>query len=178
MIALLAPFLFSCERKCTSTDGILTNNELSWVSYTGSEILVFKNLQGITDTLRVGSRLIQNNAGTTEDNPCKHTYQSLSIDINDQAYLDLVSFGITISHHDTWNHGQASVNQGSHTFSLTDFTPQNNILINGNLYNSVYIMSIDTSGFSVPAVWKIYYTKSGGILKYEFTQGDVWEKIN
>jgi hypothetical protein len=177
VFALLSLTLYSCGKKCTSTSGLLTSDELSWIPYSGGEKLIFKNQNANIDTLYVGQRIVGTNSGTTEDHPCTHPHQE--IDISTSDFLSTASFGIYIAHGDQWNYGGAKGidANGVSSFQFTNYTPQNNISINGNIYNSVYVMNIDTSTYTVPTIWKIYYTKANGILKYEFTKnGGVWEK--
>lgn len=176
-LIFLSVTLFSCEKKCSSTTGLLTQDELSWISYSGGEVLIFKSQQNVIDTIHIGNKIISSSAGTSEDHPCTHPFQSVAVNISD--FLDIVNLRLYNSHNDQWNSGAPSIEDsyGEHGFLFLNFTPQNNISINGNIYNSVYVMNIDTSTFTSPTIWKIYYTKANGILRYDFTKnGGVWEK--
>jgi hypothetical protein len=165
-----------CKKDCEDVDGNLTPAERSWFSYSGGEILIFKSNLNLIDTCHVGSENSQYNLGYQQkEDACEHHQQMVSYKIDNSHFYFLLS----VSHHNEWNpSGTAAINVQYRNFIFTDFTPQNNVLINGILYNNVYIMTTDTNGFSSQAVWRIYYTKLKGILKYDLTQGEQWVKIN
>jgi hypothetical protein len=185
---MITAMFASCEKTKTCQDkyAYLNSNELSWLSYSGGEVLVFKNNFGIYDTTTVSNREFSfagEHAPSDPKHECSNLYQIGSVKLNwsDSAFV------IGVSHYDqdhTENNNSASIGidlnylNGSFQFArFSDITPQNNITINGSIYNDVYVMNIDTTYYSKPTVWRIYYTKQHGILKFDVTQGQEWVKI-
>ena len=111
---------------------------------------------------------------------CRRSLQEMTFVLDDMIYPD---FKLTAIHSNQWfidNNSDISysANYKIVDFVFADFTPQNNVLVNGNNYNNVYIMTCDTSKLTNPNVWRIYYTKQNGILRFDVTQGLQWERIN
>lgn len=169
--------LISCKKKCEDEQGLLTTEERSWLSYSGGEKLIFKSNNNQYDTLNVSDRIEYNTAvshGSSGD--CHPKQQSIVCRIvsHPPVLMDLTTY-----HKNQWSPtGKAFILTGGSVFNFLDYNPQNNILINGKTYNDVYIMNVDTSLFISKQIWCIYYTKQKGILRYDLTQGEYWEKIN
>ena len=136
----------------------------------------------LKDTFQVGNPT-HNGSNGHSDYPCQHHQDAIYYKIsNAQNNLD---FRIDVSHNAQWNPGVAGISASvldsnfsrfNSSFIFSNFSPQNNIVINGQTFNNVYIMTRDSANFY--GVWKIYYTKANGILRYDFSHGDYWEKNN
>ena len=184
LIIILSVFIFitSCKKKekdCVDVEGDLSTEELSWLSYSGGEVLIFKSNVNLTDTFHVANKDCFYNVGYHEsEDPCQHHQQCCSVQALNYHYV----FTIGACHYNQWNR-DGSVYLGYSQFEpfiFTDYTPQNNILINGHYYNDVYVMSTDTTSanFHAPGIWRVYYTKQNGVLRYDVTQSQFYERIN
>ncbi|MEP7264758.1 MAG: hypothetical protein ABI772_09675 [Bacteroidota bacterium] len=169
--------IISCKKKCEDEEGLLTADELSWFSYAEGQTLIFKSNGNELDTFTVSAK-------TTYDTPVSHG-SSGSCDPRQQSMFYVIKdnylTGFNVSSYHNNEHtpdGRAFIITTDAVFNFTDFSPQNNILVNGNTYNDVYIMKTDTVNYD-PRIWCIYYTKQNGILRYDLTNGGgQWEKIN
>jgi len=65
---------------------------------------------------------------------------------------------------------------GNTTFA--GFVLQNNSMINGNTYNNVYVMQVDTATISTNIAWRFYYTKENGLLRSDLKERGNWEWVN
>jgi hypothetical protein len=190
LVCLLIELLISsCEKDKTCHDkyAYLNPDELSWLSYSGGEVLIFKSNDGIYDTTTVTNRNFSFAGEHSPSDPkheCTNLYQIGSIEIN---WRDS-SFAIFVSHYDqdhAQNKNSASIGLGLNYLDgyfqfgrFSDLSPQNNISINGSIYNDVYIMSIDTTYYLQPTIWRIYYTKQEGLIKFDVTHGQEWIIVN
>ncbi|MFI5220414.1 MAG: hypothetical protein ACHQNT_13095 [Bacteroidia bacterium] len=177
LIIIISAFIFfaSCKKnECEDAEGNLTAEELSWLSYAGGESIEFKSNNNLRDTFYVGNKT--NYDYLVSSSGCNAHQQSISCKIQNHA---TTSFVIWTKHKNEWSpEGKALIATSSDVFVFSDYSPQNNILINGNIYNNVYVMAVDTPAPNPKHIWRIYYTKQTGILRYDFTQGEQWEKIN
>lgn len=55
-----------------------------------------------------------------------------------------------------------------------------NIEIDSVIYNDVYVIIADTNSNSIQYtdIWKLYFSKSQGLIKYDCLNNMTWEKIN
>jgi hypothetical protein len=158
LVIVFGMILFGgCEPKCQD-DPNLTADELSWLPNTNGQLIIFKNDSGLVDTFIV-NRSFESSVGQTDGNGCTHSFQT--------GYNDIGSaFRILVSHYNQWNIG--NINSASlNGFKFSNYTPQNNVIINGISYNNVYILDFGT-----------YYTRQNGILQFDNPIGTHWVKIN
>jgi hypothetical protein len=169
-------FICSCNKKCEDEEGKLTVEELSWIPYSGGETLIFKGNNNQTDTLKVDDNVIYNTPVTgMNSSSCEPKQQSMICKISGS----MRAMDISTNHKNEWSpDGKPYILTSVAVFNFMDYNPQSNILINGITYNDVYIMNVDTSLFTNKNIWRIYYTKQNGILRYDLTHGEQWEKIN
>src|SRR5690242_5264269 len=110
---LIALLLSSCEKSKTCHDkyAYLNSDELSWLSYAGGEVLIFKSDDGIYDTTTVTSRYFSfagEHAPSDPKHECSNLYQTGAVEVN---WSDS-SFVISVSHYDedhTQNKNSASI---------------------------------------------------------------------
>ena len=170
--------LSSCTKDtCEDKYYYLTNDEISWLSYSGGEVLIFKSNDGLYDTSKVSNRILNYEGKHIFESKCSELYQNGLINIP----LADSGFSIVVKHIDN---SASIILPIPHTNSyfqfakFSDFSPQNNISINGTTYNNVYVMNLDTTNFLQPTVWRIFYTKQNGILKFDITKGQNWTRVN
>ncbi len=166
--------LGGCQPKCED-DPNLTADELSWINcFRNGQMLIFKSDTGSYDTAIIYKKV--EITGTLADSKgCPHSCQAGSV------FLDGLKlnhgFGIFVSHYNQWypnnqNSAKISYDIINSGIRFSNNTPQNNVAINGNTYNNVYILS----GLPGPAF--IDYTKLNGVLSFDDYNGHRWVKIN
>ena len=177
--------IFSCNKTCVDNDINCTSTELSWLVYQGHETLFFRRNDGIFDTILVSGRgsyinMVQNCCG----DKCDHHFQSVEINMGSNHYnYGSVYADIKIWHSNQWT-GQLTPYIGMSIFDEgflpLNVTPQNNIIVNGINYNNVYIVQEDTTqyNYTQPGPWRVYYTKSNGVIREDITNGKYWELVN
>lgn len=178
-VAVALMFITSCgEKKCEDPDanGYVNAEEETWLSYTPGEMLIFRRDIILVDTFWVGNRISEASPKQQIGDPCIYSQETLKCPISNRHGRD---FELSVSHQNKYYVGSAGiVYDQQHMLKFSDYSPQNNIIIHGNTYNSVYIMTRDTTSFQSPDVWRFYYTKQNGILRFDITQGQQWERIN
>jgi hypothetical protein len=156
IIIIGAILLNSCETKC-SDDPDLNAQELSWFNcYTNGQIVIFKSNTGLIDTFTVLKEFEISVSGT-DNNGCQHTYQKEIVDVG--------GVECSVSHYNQWN-PQNLNSVVVDVYKLSNYTPQNNVIVNGITYNNVYVMD------------STYYTKQNGILAFPGYPGVEWYQIN
>ena len=168
IIILFFTSFLSCKRECKE-DGSLTPDESAWISYVGGEQLIFRSNLGDTNYVTVDNVEIYFSP-IGEDGNCPRTQQNKLVTVS--------PFQIAIRHGYAYWSGISEGNMDP--FFFKDYPSQNNIVVNGNSFNNVFVMTKDTTGWypASKSVWKIFYTRQNGILKYFVTGGTAWEKIN
>jgi hypothetical protein len=178
-IIVMCSVFISCGQECQD-DPNLNAQDLSWISmYSSDQLLHFKSDTGSIDTLIITfDDLTMGNS----DNGCIYKDQNDIVSANffDGSFSSVGNqiFDINIQHGNKYYyslqfpHGVPSLAQlNGHNFS--DYTPQNNIVINGISYNGVYVMP----NYNIPNNF-IYYTKQNGVIAYDDNNGHQWVKIN
>jgi hypothetical protein len=148
-----------CEPKCQD-DPNLTAADLSWVPYTKGQVLIYKSNSGLYDTVVVDSS-INYSIGGINGNNCQHVLQ--------YAKYDVGNISIFVTHYNKYavNTSVFSVDiRYYNDYEISNLTPQNNIVLNGNTYNNVYVVD------------SIYYTKQKGIIAFQGNPGVQWVLIN
>jgi hypothetical protein len=122
---LIGMGFWSCEPKCTN-DPDLTADEISWFNcYTNGQVFIYKSNTGLYDTNKV-VKYIAGGSLPTEDYQCPHVYQKEIVEVGGTE--------MTVSHYNKYfpqNLNSASI--GPYRFS--NYTPQNNVVVNGITYN-------------------------------------------
>src|ERR1035437_1858033 len=190
IIIFITCLLFvSCKQECND-DPNLTTTELSWLSYNGGEVLIFKSNSGLYDTAKIQNRVIGlYSCQTHSPSQCKHQTQEASVsgDFNIQDF----NFEIHVGHLNSdcsgcGNYPYLTRYNPDNGLYFSNFNPVNNIVINNISYNNVYILTEDTTHWiSQPIseqgatdIWKIYYTQQNGILEFDYWHGLSWIRIN
>jgi hypothetical protein len=151
--------IVSCEPKCTD-DPNLTSDELSWLPYTNGQMLIYKSDTGSFDTAYVQT-LFTTGDCVNDNNGCTHCYQigGDRIKFNNGSEID-----ISVEHYNKWF--PDNLNSAFMYEKFSNVTPQNNIILNGNSYNNVYIIG------------GVYYIKGYGVIAYTTYGVTKWVRIN
>ncbi|HSY77792.1 MAG TPA: hypothetical protein VK890_13080 [Bacteroidia bacterium] len=161
--------MYGCVPECGfDTNPNLTSDELSWLSYSNNQRVIFQNETGIMDTFTaVRSVQVMPPYHSQGSSPCDGGYQSGKITLGQ-------TLSIYIAHYYQFyanNQNSASINETK----FSNAAIENNDTINGKIYNNVYVLSVDTTIYrSSDWVYKIYYTKANGVLKYYTSGNHVW----
>jgi hypothetical protein len=111
------------------------------------------------------------------NNPCDVGCQGGTIELSPYIYnkkLSSFEFILNVTHdYPEYSENYNSANM-DYDYRFSNYTPQNNIIINGVTYNNVYVISMDTVGHASPAVWQVYYTQAKGILQFNSGGGHTW----
>ena len=145
-----------CGKDCRD-DPDLTADELSWLSfYTNGKKVIFKSNSGLYDTLEVRINFEYFKSSFEKGN-CQYSCQ--------YAWGEGGGPNVNVKHYNQfWTSSYSPPSIGQYKFS--NYTPQNNIVVNGITYNNVYVMD------------STYYTKQDGVLAFPGYPGVEWYKIN
>ena len=177
--------LSSCQPKCQD-DPNMSADELAWFNcFVGGRTLIFKSNTGLYDTAKPGNISLSLSTCSNQDD-CSHanTFAQLNFGFSHHIYGDKPNHFIVTHYNQYCPNGYEPITlyiNSSYGLKLSNYTPQNNITINGKTYNNVYIMATDTIPFTPLnpcTIWRFYYTKNDGILEYDWSQGVQWVKIN
>lgn len=176
LIVCICFSIISCKKKCEDEEGLLTADELSWFSYAEGQTIVFRSDSNELDTFTVSSKVTYNTpVSHGSKGSCDPEQQYMFYNIGNGI---LNGFSVNSYHNNEHTpDGRAFIMTTDAVFNFTDFSPRNNVMVNGNTYNDVYIMTTDTVNYSV-RVWQIYYTKQNGILRYDLTKGGGQWEVN
>lgn len=190
-IIFISVLFSTCKKRDTpppcQDDLNLTADDLSWNPYTNGEIIVFKSNTGLYDTGKIRSWVGFSDGGK-DANGCEHLTQILNVDIDSFQINTGKIFELFVGHYNKWMNGPFpndaeyygfySGGYGGSGATLSNLTPQNNIIINSITYNNVYIISKDTTQNTNPQdIWRMYYTKQQGLLEFDCWHGLSWFKI-
>ena len=182
ILALLALLLcglviqISCKKDNCKDCSQLSNEELSFICYNQGDKVVFKNdIMNIMDTLLITYKY-------TERLYCNSTYcgENGAIFANFTFSYLLNGGGIGILWHgDIPKFGFSGPNTTDYDFPLSGNTQT--VTINTIAYNDVYVVQMDStsiaSEYKVKIPWKIYYSKSKGLIRLYMVNGQTWSKL-
>ncbi len=178
IIMFIIPLLISsCRKKCEDHHTVCNPEQLSWLLYNGSESVIFQRNDGVFDTA-----FRQNHFYEAELHPA-------SMDGRECAYYTEIYYNDLNGKHIIAGLVINAQDNDEHLFTIDTFTqfsiggtPQNNISIHGITYNNVYEDHVpDTTYFATlnnSKAWRVYYSKSYGLLRVDRTKGVFWERIN
>ncbi|HXB10884.1 MAG TPA: hypothetical protein VNZ45_02775 [Bacteroidia bacterium] len=191
LLSCIILFLFyGCDNTgCSySPSANLTSSELAWLScYSSTETLTFKNELGNTMNA-VSSFGEETNAPEhSMEDKCDVGVQTggsgLGFYNNSYTYF-ICGIQIWISHYYpdyplNLNSACITCTNTYNTFKFSNYTPQNNVMINGKPYNGVYIVQMDSSKkvvgpYIIPYIWQVYYNQANGILQFNTGGGHTW----
>jgi hypothetical protein len=189
VIFIFCLLFVSCKQECND-DPNLTSSELSWLSYNGGEVLIFRSNSGLYDTVYIQNKNIDlNSCQTNSSSKCQHQTQEASISGNFK--IQPFYFEIHVGHINSDCSGCGYYPYltryiPDNGLYFSNFSPVNNIVINNITYNNVYILTVDTAHWipqpiseqDATDIWKIYYTKQNGILEFDYWHGLSWVRIN
>ncbi|HWY98887.1 MAG TPA: hypothetical protein VNY36_07380 [Bacteroidia bacterium] len=160
--------IYGCVPECGyDTSPYLTADELSWLSYSNNQKVVFQNETGLIDTFTaVRSLEVLPPYHSQGSSPCDGGYQTGQITLGK-------TLSINVSHYYQFypnNRNSASINESN----FSNAAIENNDTINGKIYNNVYVLSVDTTYQHSGGVYKVHYTKANGVLKYYTNGSHVW----
>lgn len=174
MVVFTIFFLLGCKKnqdeKCPD---VLTDEEYNILPYSNNQILVFKCNSGLFDTVYCTQGYLITNY-TESDYDCISGPRGEYFQLNSNLGRNWGTI--------TREHIQPiKIDLGWSPVSLTyliEGSTQNNITINSLIYNNVYVLTKDSTSILPNQPWRIYYTIPDGILKYDYTNNEFWEKIN
>ena len=159
LIIVIWLICFGCKKACKDEDYYLTETEKAWLPYGNGQVLIFKSNAGLYDTCTV-SASFNWDSGYPQGGECNIRYEQGTnmfahpvsgggFYININRYKDFLSGGITSPRILIAGSGGGT----GAGYYLNNYPVQNNVNINGNLFNQVIIVTQDTSFFgSDPAV--------------------------
>jgi len=191
-IGILFLSISSCkelEPQPCQQDTYLTTDELSWNPYKNKDTIVFISNTGYYDTAHVSITTTIDTVRELFGN-CRYPYQTLTVYLSCFYWADIL--GIYVAHDIKYYDPNALTNvqingildSYNNIFGLPniigvsrEMTPQNNVLINGNTYNNVYIITKDTTDMTPKSIWRMCYSKQEGFIEFDIFQGLSWYKI-
>ena len=164
LIIISSLFLLNCNKdKNKKCSDVLDESEYNALPYNDNQMLVFKSNSGAYDTIYCDQSYIASSYYGS-DYDCKPGPSA--------EYFQLEFFLITKAHLEP-----IEIIMGS-AYYYTSGVTQNNITINGTIYNDVYVLAKDSASTPVGSPWRIYYTIPNGLLRYDYVNYLRWEKIN
>ena len=179
-------FIFSgCKKPCRDEFN-LSDSDKEWLVYEKGENLIYKNSSGVLATDIVISKAISYGvdkySGSIGD--CEKHYQQGTIEFSgDTKFKNLSIVGHQSTPNPPYiymeNYGTGKTYSYFFFISLGD-TTQDQVLINGQYYDNVYIVTVEDSSQILydNYPWKLYFNKQKGILKFEEKNGETWERNN
>ena len=166
--------IFSACKKCREKNIDLSESDKEWLVYEKGENLVYKNSSGVLAVDTVISKDIRNFPMHKKSEEECDQYAEYGI-IEFSGETKFISLSIDADYR------TLSINMGNYSgfyLSSGDST-QNQVFINGQYYDSVYVVTIeDSSKIDDNYPWKLYFNKQKGILKFEEKSGETWERNN
>jgi hypothetical protein len=184
-LVFLLSFLFvllvcSCQsNKCSYTPNRnLTAAELAWIScYTNNQEVKFKNELGDSMMMNVQAIIDASAPVHSVEDPCDVGFQwgRNSLQAAGNYYIYNITIFVPHNYPDyPSNSANISCSTATGSYEFSNYTPQNNIIINSKPYNNVYVIKVDTFKSGAPAIWQLYYNQSNGVLQFNTGGGHTW----
>ena len=168
-----------CKKTCREVEHPdLSDSDKEWLVYEKGENLIYKNSSGVLAADTVISKNIRDvRIPSRKEGYCDEYYQEGIIEFSGDTKFK--SLGICADYCPTlyinlepygYSHSHFGLRSGDST--------QNQVFINNQYYDSVYVVTIDSSKIDDNYPWKLYFNKQKGILKFEEKSGETWERNN
>ncbi len=168
-------------------DNYPNQDDLSWIVFTDNDTLIYKNNLGDFDTVIVKIDPDYSNGGSYFPSGEYNSCETYSIN-----WKKLMGFYLATS--DTqirfivFKTPNSTNNQppviAAYNFLISrDYYLSNNLPItiltqNGMNYGSVYEIAGDSTATTQNNIWRFFYQKENGLLRFDQIGGIYWEKIN
>lgn len=160
-----------------------TQEDISWIIYNNGDTLLFKNNLNEFDTMvvRKTDEFYTGLYGDGLFNSCED-YKIPAYKF--ENFIDTFKLfgGPTLFSSNSNSDSSAKIRWlgfvGNNDDMKLSGPTFNSITINGNLYDNVFIHTVDTSMLLNGTIWKVYYQKENGLLGFDQLGGIKWERIN
>ena len=186
--------LLQCREKCKGISPELSEEDKKWLSLLSlNDSLIFKNSSGTSKTYYVVEKsfgkILDKGGGKTLRLECRDydtpfgiiRYSKAKNLVNPDSTFFIVE--VSRSEPTKTSTTMVRIKYDNDAFHFIEFKKNlGQFQVHGKTYNDVYYYERDTTGWyrkdDPSLIQKLYYSRQAGLIRYDFTDNEVWERTN